>query len=73
MGPVQVRFRASRPPERIIGLVAAATLLQMLLQAIDAQMEGSWPRFWLWLVGSVAVGAVAGLAETVKLNGGEQA
>lgn len=62
-----MRFRHGHaPPERVIWVVACAAGIQTLLQAFDAQMQGSWPRFWLWLVGSLSIGALAGWAETIK-------
>ena len=68
---MQVRFRHSAPTERIIGLVTAVSITQAMLQAFDAQMEGSWPRFWLWTVGAALLGVLSSLAETVKLLGGK--
>lgn len=61
----------ARPPELIVWIVATASVLQMVLQAFDARLSGSWPRFWLWLTGGVVMGGLAAWAEKVKLLGGE--
>lgn len=71
-GSGRVRFRwRTRPSDRLAWTVAFATGSQSLLQAIDAQMQGSWPRFWVWLVGTFAIGGFVGWAETVKRFAGE--
>jgi hypothetical protein len=67
-----VKFRTRfQPQARIVWVVAAATTIQSWLQAIDAQLQGSWPRFWVWILGSGFIGAVAAWAETIKLYGRE--
>lgn len=43
-----------------------ATGLQTLLQAFDAAMQGSWPRFGLWMFGSITIVPLTVWAEKIK-------
>lgn len=54
------------PSERIIWIVALAGMAETLLQAIEARTEGSWPLVWLWVAGSIVIGGLAALVETIK-------
>ena len=54
--------------ERIVWIVALASMAETLLQAIEAHLAGSWPLVWLWITGSVAIGGLAALVETVKAH-----
>ncbi|MEK6974727.1 MAG: hypothetical protein AABY18_00130 [Candidatus Thermoplasmatota archaeon] len=66
------KFRQlAHPTERIIWVVAFASIAQSLLQAIEAGLDHSRPKVLLWVIGSIWIGAMAGWAETVKLRAGE--
>ncbi len=43
-----------------------ASMADSGLQAFEARMEGSMPRFALWLIGSGFIGLLAAVVETVK-------
>ena len=58
------------PAERIVWVVASAAAIQAILQAFDAALSGSPWHVLLWLLGSVLIGALAGLSERLKLTGG---
>lgn len=64
--------RPVQASERLLWIVAVASGVQAVLQAIDALLSGSIARFWLWMFGGFLIGALAAWAEKVKVPGGEQ-
>ena len=46
-------------------------MAETLLQAVAARIEGSWKLVWLWLAGSVLIGGLAAVVETVKALRGD--
>ena len=61
------RFRrVAKPVDQVIWVVAMASMAESGLQAFDAGLQHSVPRFVLWLGGSGLIGALAVWAETVK-------
>lgn len=64
---MQFRFRRpSRTLDHVIWVVAMASMAESGLQAFDARLQGSVPRFVLWLAGSGFIGLFAVWAETLK-------
>lgn len=58
--------RTTAASTRVLWIVAIAGMVQAVLSAFDAALQGSSGRFWLWMGGSLPIGALAGWAETVK-------
>ena len=64
---MDLTFRGQGPTlDRLLWIIALASMAETSLQALDAILQGSWRRFALWFTGSCLIGILAIWAETVK-------
>lgn len=52
--------------ERVIWIVAIASMLEAGAQAFEGALQRSWPAFVLWLTTAFVVGSLAAWAEGLK-------